>query len=468
MTKYSVLPLIILFIALAAPPACDKITEEKDEGSIEFGMSTDLDDQNLKSSPADSGRAENFAVVITLGDEEGELVLNNERLDLYNFGGHWVTREIKLPTGHYKLIKYMVVDDMGNVKFASPMYDSPLAYLVKHPLPIHAEIEKDKITRLNPEVLPVDNHTPEDFGYISFGIQVVEPLAFFIAAYIDDPRLMAPSTLTDAMLEVGIEPDWSHSFLLEPRINRIVVPRVDRKYVLIVRKPEFRPQVLETSYRELKESSPERPILVPLKKDHILILSPGPDEGIDATIFRSKPDENFGKHPHFEAASSPPYVIHDHVEASRSLIMFNLGEIPERARIEKAFLSLYYSTPYFYEGIAEEYMDKNLAVFQMVTSAWEEDKVTWNNQPQTTEEDQVFLKPMPWISANFYTIDITALIQDLRNHPDDLHGIIFRLLEEKDVSGFIFGSSDHPEEGMHPSLRLHLILPEQAADSAGN
>ena len=63
------------------------------------------------------------------------------------------------------------------------------------------------------------------------------------------------------MLEVRIEPDWSHSFHLEPRVNRIIIPRTDRKYVLIVRKPEFRPQILEKSYKELEESSPERPIL---------------------------------------------------------------------------------------------------------------------------------------------------------------------------------------------------------------
>jgi hypothetical protein len=45
---------------------------------------------------------------------------------------------------------------------------------------------------------------------------------------------------------------------------------------------------------------------------------------------------------------------------------------------------------------------------------------------------------------------------------------VFKLLEEKDVSGFVFGSSDHPEEGLHPALNLHLILPEQVSDSAGN
>ncbi len=81
--------------------------------------------------------------------------------------------------------------------------------------------------------------------------------------------------------------------------------------------------------------------------------------------------------------------------------MFDLNEIPEKVRIEKAFLSLYYKTPYFYEGIDESFMDKNLAVFQKVTTSWDEYKVTWNNQPEITEVNQVFLKPMPWISANF-------------------------------------------------------------------
>jgi len=42
------------------------------------------------------------------------------------------------------------------------------------------------------------------------------------------------------------------------------------------------------------------------------------------------------------------------------------------------------------------------------------------------------------------------------------------LVEEKDVSGFTFGSSDHPEVGLHPAFNLHLVLPEQVADPAGN
>jgi len=265
-----------MLVIAASLTSCDKLEEEKSEGSLAFGMSLEADSQALKSTLDDSARAENLAVLVTLGNESGELVLNDERLVLYHFGGRYVTKEIKLPTGKYKLIKYIVVDDKGIVRFAIPMYDSPMAYLVKHPLPIHTEIEKDKVTRLNPELLPVSNDIhPEDFGYISFGIQVVQPLEFFIAAYIDDPRLMAPSTLTDAMLEVRIEPDWAHSFNLEPRINRIVVPRADGKYVLIVSKPEFRPQVLERSYSELEESSPERPILVPLKNLEISRKKPG-------------------------------------------------------------------------------------------------------------------------------------------------------------------------------------------------
>jgi hypothetical protein len=464
-----ILHTILLAAVTAGLFTCDKPTEEKAEGRIEFGMALNLTGQDLKSGQDDSARVENLAVIVTLGNHSGELVLNNERLELYNFGGKYVTKEIKLRIGSYKLLKFMVIDDKGNVRFAAPIYNAPLAYLVKHPLPIRAEVEKDKVTRLIPEVLPVDNTTPpEAFGYISFGFNVVHTLEFFIAAYIDDPRIMAPTMPTAAMLTVRISTGWSHSFKLEPKINRITVPLVREKYMLIVRKEGFQPQILEKSYKELLEATREHPILVPLKKEHIVILRPGPEKGKDATIFLSKPDQNFGIHPYFEAASSPPYVIHDHVEASRSLIMFNLKELPKNARIGKAFLSLYYKTPYFYEGIDERYMSENLAVFQKIITPWEEHEVTWNKQPETTEVNQVFLKPMPWISANFYTIDVTAIIQDLRNHPEDLHGIMFRLIKEKNVSGFIFGSSDHPEKEMHPTLRLHMLLPVQVADPSIN
>ena len=115
-----ILPIILVAFTTTGLFSCDKLTEEKAEGSIEFGMSIDLSGQDLKSSSDDSVRIENHAVIVTLGNESGEHILNNERLELYNFGGRFVTNEIKLRTGHYKLLKFMVIDGTGTNLTSTP------------------------------------------------------------------------------------------------------------------------------------------------------------------------------------------------------------------------------------------------------------------------------------------------------------------------------------------------------------
>ena len=436
---------------------CDVTELENAEGTITFSML--LEDSLLKSSIEDSIAIKTHAVIFSLARENGDLVFNNERMELYDFNGHWVTKEISLRVGLYKLLAFMVVDTSGSVIFVCPLEGSPKGYLVNDPLPIPVVIRKDDLTRITPEVLAVDDSPPEAYGYVSFGYEVVRVLDFFLAAYIDNPMIMAPSRFTEAELAVSIDSSWSHSFKLRAQINNITVPARREIYCLLVRKEGYIPVQLYLSPKELRESSPDHPILAPLKfeMDPFIRLKPGPEKGKDATVFKSKPDENFGDYPYFEAASAPPRVWYDRIETSRSMITFDLSELPAEGKIAKATLTLYNEFPIYTDSIPNELMPKFKGVFQRIIEPWKEEEVTWNNQPEITEEGQVYLEPSPWMSANSYTVEVTGLINELRyKSVESSFGILFRLVLEEGISGFSFASSDHPDQHFHPELRIYL------------
>jgi len=329
----------ILFIS-----SCEKHPEVAEEGILELGVALEQLDGPLKSALADSMNVKTHFVVISVTKEDGQPVLDHERLELYNFGGHWITKEIKLKVGRYEIVKFLIVDSEGNVLMAAPVEGSPKAYLVDDPLPFPFPILKNQTSRVAPEVLPVHNEPPETFGYATFGYNVVRTLDFFVAVYIDDPRIMAPTRFTDAKLTVTIDSMLRHSFKLEAKVNRVTVRDSRWDYLLVVDKEGFAPKRLVVTRERLLNTSPDNPLVIGLPMDdlHVLVLQPGPDEGKDAMISRNLPEDNFGKFPFFEATAVSPVSSDVQHQLTRSLIEFDLNQLPKSATIKRTILTLYY------------------------------------------------------------------------------------------------------------------------------
>jgi len=496
--------------------SCDTLPEVEQEGTLELGIYTDEIDGQLKSALEDSVDIRTHFVVVSVVNEAGELILDDEQLELYKFGGHWVTRQIKLKEGVYDVTKFFIVDPNGNVLFAAPIEGSPKAYLVNNPLPLPFEIIKDQKTRVVPEVLRVIDDPPEDFGYVTFSYSVVKVLNFFIAVYIDDPRIMAPTRWTDAKLTVvghncidyladsnsmnlmWEDPDvfpcerWKHIFKLEPRINKITV-RNYMGYLLIIEKEGFKPVRMRVLREELIKTSPDNPLLIglPVNNHHVLVLQPGPEEGKDAMISRSVPEDNFGKYPFFEAIAMPPETSFTKHHNSRSLIQFDLNQLPKSATIKRAVLTLYYPEHIYLDSVRPAnnatgvtadldsltpWPVEPLAVLQKVISPWEEHEVTWKAQPKTTEEDQVFIPRIYYITdvacdcfvpPVSETIDVTELLM-----PDEAgnraYGMMLKLFNEENPEWLRFASSDFKsvttgdyeiKRQIWPKLEIYYTLP---------
>jgi hypothetical protein len=163
-------------------------------------------------------------------------------------------------------------------------------------------------------------------------------------------------------------------------------------------------------------------------------------------ISNFEPDKNFGAHKYFEASYMSESVL-TAMRSNRSLIWFDMSQLPKSAIIKKVILKLSYDTsiPWdstiFVSGSNGTVSTKVGGVLQQVIEPWEENKVTWNNQPKTTEINQVFIPPFIR-NVNFIEIEVTGLFVSSAANSLSNYGMLFKLCSDNKFKGFRFASSD--------------------------
>ncbi len=177
-----------------------------------------------------------------------------------------------------------------------------------------------------------------------------------------------------------------------------------------------------------------------------IVIQPGP-EGKDAYI-NDYYTTNYGDYPNMFAIAATSW---GDPFTSRSLLEFDLSSIPPEAYILEAKLSLYFannpSNPHFHCG-------ENTAFLQRVIEPWDEYTVTWWNQPETTEQNQVRLPESQYPTQDYTDIDVQILIQDMVNDPENSHGILFRLQVEEIDRKMMFASGDNSNPLLRPKLEV--------------
>lgn len=191
-----------------------------------------------------------------------------------------------------------------------------------------------------------------------------------------------------------------------------------------------------------------------------LTLQPGPSFGKDAFLNSRLPDTNNGTHYGICAMgwtySGAPFVV-------RCVIDFDLSSIPDGTIIKSAYLSLYNDpTSYNNSGKHSEASvypstgGDNGAYLSRITSTWEENTVTWNNQPTITTTNQVSLLPSTDPHQDYLNIDITPLIQDIIDNRSSSFGMMISLKNEDYYRGLIFASSDNADPTKYPKLVVNF------------
>ena len=153
-------------------------TPAEEKGSLQLGLDftevTDLKSAGQETEPSSMPEAELSAALVTIRGVDGDMIYEKEPLTLYRFGSSYTTSSLRLPVGGFRLTEFMLIDAAGTVIWATPVEGSPLAHLVRNPLPLPFEISHEQTTSLDIQVIRVMDRPPSDFGYVNFDIGFVD------------------------------------------------------------------------------------------------------------------------------------------------------------------------------------------------------------------------------------------------------------------------------------------------------
>jgi hypothetical protein len=137
----------------------------------------------------------------------------------------------------------------------------------------------------------------------------------------------------------------------------------------------------------------------------------------------------------------------------RTLMSIDLSAIPANATIIYAKLSLYADPQCTYLGYYGQptYGTLNRGVIKRITSAWDPNTVTWNNQPSISNANKLKLKSSSSVTQDYTNLDATALIQDMIDNPS--YGILLKMSDETNYyKSLILGSNLNSVEAYKPVL----------------
>ena len=190
-----------------------------------------------------------------------------------------------------------------------------------------------------------------------------------------------------------------------------------------------------------------------------IILQPGAEEGKDAFVENYPYDEyrnrNFGDSEELSAISwtsgGEPFVV-------RSFIDFNLDTLPDTVTIDSVKLSLFVYGNEWHGYGHDTLGGSNEFYLQKVISSWDEHSVTWNNQPEITQLNQVLLASSNHPFQDCYRVDITELAKDIHENPSESFGLMLSLRYEVGYRRVFFASSDVEEEHKRPKLEIYYSV----------
>jgi hypothetical protein len=183
-----------------------------------------------------------------------------------------------------------------------------------------------------------------------------------------------------------------------------------------------------------------------------LILQPD-SSGKDAYIDDIYSNLNQGTIDEFNALA---WTVNGNPLRERSMVEFDLTAVPTTATVQSASLTLYNnptSSNGFLNGEHSHFSGSNASYLLRITAPWNENTVTWNNQPSTTFLNAVTL-PQDVNPHQDYVIDVTAMVQDMVTNPSTNYGFMLQLITEQYYRCMLFASSDHANAALHPKLEI--------------
>lgn len=178
-----------------------------------------------------------------------------------------------------------------------------------------------------------------------------------------------------------------------------------------------------------------------------LILRPGPIDGIDTEV-RDNMDWPKWDDDDFIANA---WTANGEYFIQRSLLKFDLNQIPSGRYIISAKLSLYCNT---ISGHHQLNAGANSSYLLMVTEPWDQYNVHWSNQPATTMDNAIILPQSINQTQDYPNINVTDQINYFYTNPSENYGFMLRLIGEYQYAALVFASSNHIDPSKRPMLEV--------------
>jgi len=183
-----------------------------------------------------------------------------------------------------------------------------------------------------------------------------------------------------------------------------------------------------------------------------LTLGDNPGEIQTAGLYACVPcgldSKNYEWHPDFLATT---WTKNGNYSVGRSLIRFDLSQIPANATILSAKLNLYhYDSPY--NSGHSQLSGTNPAKLFMVTQAWNASTVTWNNKPTAQAANAISLPATANNSVDVLNIDLLKQVALWYSKTMANNGLLFQLDTEVQYRAMLFGSAENPDPNVRPKL----------------
>ncbi|MBT1686983.1 hypothetical protein [Dawidia soli] len=203
------------------------------------------------------------SVYVTIADAGGHEVYTMKQIALLTLGEDYVSEPLPLPPGTYTLTDFLVTDAVGTTLYATPKEGSPLAAWVADPLPASFSVTADAVTGQDVQVLATGEHSADEFGYVTFRVNVA-PFPYFrlsVFAY-DSSHTPVFSPVRASILDGA---DTVYKQTLPAGTNAIAfVGDPSRTYTLSLTQPSYRQHTQTFVLGELLEALDGAPLSVTL------------------------------------------------------------------------------------------------------------------------------------------------------------------------------------------------------------
>lgn len=190
-------------------------------------------------------------------------------------------------------------------------------------------------------------------------------------------------------------------------------------------------------------------------------------------MMRAKPgleymaNTNYGTFPMIKADI---WSVSGYHSVTKSLIDFDLSSFPkDNTVVKSAYLSLYANDPQpnnEYKqisnlSIGSSTYKSNACWLKHVIEPWDENVVTYNNQPHTNDYNAKYLPISTTYTQNYLGIDISEMVENQIKHPNTYYGFLLETNTDVKYSRMAFASSNHTNTQLHPKLLVEYYINEE-------